>query len=158
MRKKYVIPCRCLSVVVVVVMITALMAGKKPFKNLEATDVASATVRFLPPDKTFQIQDIDELVKILNEVVVYNKDNSYNEYAGQAVVFTLFMSDGSKKEIMEYSPFIVVDGTGYKAEHKSCTSLDIYANEIKNEESIGADDISTKIKKLRCRTCTHRIC
>ena len=147
MKKKYVIPCICLFVVIGAI-ISALMAGKKPFNNLETTEVASATVRLLPSDKTFQIEDTDELVELLKDVVVYNKDDSYNEYAGQAVVFTLFMSDGSKKEITEYSPFIVVDGTGYKAEYKSCQSLNCYAIEIKNKESIGADDSSAIIESI----------
>ena len=148
MKKLYLIPCICLFVVVGVMILVYLMNGKKPFKTLEATDIDSATVRLLPPEKTFQIKDIDELVEILKEVVVYNKDDSYNEYAGQAVIFTLFMSDGSKKEITEYSPFIVVDGTGYKAEKKSCTALELYANEIKDEESIDANDISTKVENI----------
>ena len=30
--------------------------------------------------------ETEELVSYLNEVVIYNKDNSYTEYAGQAVI------------------------------------------------------------------------
>ena len=37
----------------------------------------------------------------LNEVVIYNKDNSYTEYAGQAVIFTLSLADGSQVEIID---------------------------------------------------------
>lgn len=132
-KKNYLIPCICIFVVSVIII--ALMTGKKAFKNLESTDVISSTVRLLPPDKTFQIKDTDELVKILNGVVVYYKDNSYNEYAGQANVYTLFMADGSKKEIIECSPFIVVDGIGYRAKHKSCIFLDTIANRAKYEVS-----------------------
>ena len=49
---------------------------------------------------TIQISETEELASYLNEVVIYNKDNSYTEYAGQAVSFTLSLADGSQVEII----------------------------------------------------------
>lgn len=72
-----------------------LFSGQRPFKDLEATDITSANVRLSPPDTTIQISETEELVSYLKEVVIYNKDNSYTEYAGQGAVFTLFLADGS---------------------------------------------------------------
>lgn len=82
-----------------------LFSAHRPFKDLEAADITSASVRLSPPDTTIQIVETEELVSYLNEVVIYNKDNSYTEYAGQAVIFTLSLADGSQVEITAYNPF-----------------------------------------------------
>ena len=84
-----------------------LFSAHRPFKDLEAADITSASVRLSPPDTTIQIVETEELVSYLNEVVIYNKDNSYTEYAGQAVIFTLSLADGSQVEIIAYNPFIL---------------------------------------------------
>ena len=54
-----------------------LFSGHRPFKNLTAEDITSANVRLSPPDTTIQISETEELASYLNEVVIYNKDNSY---------------------------------------------------------------------------------
>ncbi len=107
---------------------------KKPFGNLKASDMKSATVCLSPPGKTIQITELEELADCLNDIIIYNKDNSYNEYNGQAVVFTLVMADGTPTEIMEYNPFFVIDGVGYKTEYEPCEALNRYANGLLNEE------------------------
>ena len=65
---------------------------------------------------------------------VYNKDNSYTEYAGQAVIFTLSLADGSQVEIIAYNPFIIIDGIGYKCKYEPCEALNHYANELMTRE------------------------
>ena len=117
----------CLIVIGIVVF---AFSGRKPYKNLEASDLVSATVHLAPPDKTIQITEMEELVTYLNEVVIYNEDNSYMEYSGQAVIFTLTMADGSQEEIMAYNPFIVINGTGYKTKYEPCEKLNHYANKL----------------------------
>lgn len=107
-----------------------VFSGQKPYKNLRAEDIASATVYLAPPDKTIQIVEIKELVTYLNEIVIYSEDNSYTEYDGQAVIFTLTMFDGSQEEIMVYSPFVVINGTGYKTKYEPCEKLNRYANQL----------------------------
>ena len=106
--------------------------GKKPYKDLDAAQIVSAKVLLTPPDKTIEIENIQELVEYLNDVVVYNEDNSYTEYAGQGVVFTLTMVDGTQTDIMAYNPFIVIDGIGYKTKYEPCEALNSYANELLN--------------------------
>ena len=66
----------------------------------------------------------------MNDVVIYQQDNSYTEYAGQAAAFTLTMTDGTQTEITAYSPFLVIDGVGYKTKHEPCEALSRYANEL----------------------------
>ena len=117
------------------VSVTALLIGrgKKPYKNLDASQIISATVWLTPLDKRIQIAEIEELAEYLKDVVIYKKDNSYTEYAGQGVTFTLTMSDGTQTQIMAYNPFLVIDGIGYKTKYEPCEALNSYANRLLNE-------------------------
>ena len=47
-----------------------LFSAHRPFKDLEAADITSASVRLSPPDTTIQIVETEELVSYLNEVVM----------------------------------------------------------------------------------------
>ena len=109
--------------------------GKRPYKNLDASQIVSASVSLTPLDRTVQIADAAELAEYLKDVVIYNKDNSYTEYDGQAVVFTLTMDDGTQTQIMAYSPFLVIDGVGYKTKYEPCNALNNYANSLLNREN-----------------------
>lgn len=114
-----------------------LFSGHRPFKNLTAEDITSANVRLSPPDTTIQIsetEELEELASYLNEVVIYNKDNSYTEYVGQGAIFTLSLADGSQVEIIEFNPFIIIDGTGYKCKYEPCEALNNYANGLMSRE------------------------
>ena len=106
-----------------------------PYQDLNASDVVSAAVHLSPPDQTVQITDIEELVSYLNEVVIYKEDQSYTEYSGQAVTFTLTMADGSQEEITAYDPFIIINGTGYRTKYEPCEQLNRYANKLLNAGS-----------------------
>ncbi|MCI5774850.1 MAG: hypothetical protein MR210_09840, partial [Erysipelotrichaceae bacterium] len=101
MKNKRFIIIGLISILVICVNIL-LFFGHKPFKDLEPSDIVSANVQLMPPDTTIQIIEIKELVSYLNEIVVYNKDNSYTEYAGQAVIFKLDMTDGFQIEVTAY--------------------------------------------------------
>lgn len=109
--------------------------GRRPYKNLDAAQLASASVQLLPPDETVQITELGELAGYLSDVVIYRKDDSYTEYAGQAVIFTLTMADGTRTSIMAYNPFLVIDGVGYRTKYEPCEALSSYANRLLNRES-----------------------
>ena len=40
------------------------------------------------------------------------------------------MTDGTQREIVAFSPFLVIDGVGYRAAHAPCEALNRYANEL----------------------------
>ncbi len=130
MRKKTMITILllCILSAVVIMIIFAVVGGRKPYKDLEAVQIESATVQLSPPDKTIQIMEIKELVDLLKDVVIYNEDHSYTEYSGQGVTFTLVMTDGTQTSIMAYNPFLVIDGVGYKTKYEPCEALNHYAN------------------------------
>lgn len=108
--------------------------GERPFRELEEADIASATVQLTPPDKTIRITDIEELVGYLRDAVIYEEDSSYTECSGQAVIFSLVMTDGTRTAVMAYNPFLVIDGTGYRTEYGPCEALNAYANRLLNSE------------------------
>ncbi len=135
MRKRtMVISLICILLAVFTMIIFVFASGRKPYKDLEAAQIVSATVQLPPPGKTIQITETKELVDLLKDVVIYNKDNSYTDYSGQGVTFTLVMIDGTQTSIMEYNPFLVIDGASYKTKYEPCEALNHYANRLLEEE------------------------
>lgn len=118
----------CILSVTIIMIVFAVISGRKPYKNLDTSQIVSAVVRLTPPGETIQITEMTELVNLLKDVVIYNEDNSYTEYCGQGVIFTLTMTDGTQTSIMAYNPFLVIDGVGYKTKYEPCEALNQYAN------------------------------
>ena len=132
-KKRFLMIIICVAAVICIVGINYI--GRKPFKSLKSSDIVSATVLLEPPDETIVITDVSELVADLNEVVIYNRNQSYHNYVGQAVTFTLIMSDGTQMKVMAYNPFIVINGTGYKTKYEPCEKLNQYANRLMDEKN-----------------------
>ncbi len=131
-KKRFLIAAVCIAMLAVASALALSAMGRKPYKNLDAKEIVSAKVLLTPPDKTIEIPDIPELVEYLREVVIYREDNSYTEYAGQGVTFTLTMADGTETKIMAYNPFLIIDGVGYRTKYEPCEALNGYANELLN--------------------------
>ena len=110
------------------------VTGTRPLKDLAAGDIQSAQVELFPPDVTIQLtkQEIDRLVPLLNQVVIYRRDDSWREYSGQMCVFTLTMADGSQITVQAYNPFLIVDGTGWRTKYEPCEALNHFANTLRN--------------------------
>ena len=106
------------------------IAGTKPYQDLTASEITSATVLLQPPDQTLQVEELDRLVALLRDVVIYEEDDLYTEYEGQAVTVQLTMSDGTQTSITAYNPFLIIDGIGYRTEYEPCETLNRYANEL----------------------------
>lgn len=103
---------------------------KNPFKDLNAADIASATVTLNPPGQTIHIQDTEMLASLLRDVVIGKKDDTWGQSNGQSVRFTLTMTDGTQLEVIAYNPFIAIDGVGYQCEYRPCEALSNYANAL----------------------------
>ena len=134
-KKMLIVIFTCILLIGIVIVFYYDVGEKKPFKDLEPSEIVSATVRLTPPDITIQIEDIEELTGYLKNVVIYNEDNSYTEYSGQGVIFKLQLSDGIQTEVMAYNPFFVIDGVGYKTKYEPCQAFNAYANRLLNNEN-----------------------
>lgn len=134
MRKKIFILCIVVIGLAFIFIIKSNL-GSKPFKNLTMNEIKEVTVKLLPPNvtKSLNKEEILKLTEILNDVVIYNKDNSYTEYNGQAVIYTIVKKDGSELEINAYNPFLIIDGVGYKTKYEPCEELNALGNSINGE-------------------------
>lgn len=119
-----------LALAIILLCLSGDIFGKRPFKNLDGADIVSAAVELMPPDVKLEIPDKEKLAELLRSVVIYRQDDSYKDYAGQAAVFTLIMEDGTAVEITDYTPFVIIDGVGYKAKYEPCEALNSYANAL----------------------------
>ncbi len=131
-KKRFIMMIICVVAIIYIVSINFI--GRKPFKKMKSSDIVSATVLLEPPNETIVITDVSELVADLNDVVIYNRNQSYHNYVGQGVTFTLTMSDGTQMKVMAYNPFIVINGIGYKTKYEPCEKLNRYANRLLDEE------------------------
>lgn len=112
-----------------------LLAGsffveQRPFRGLEAGEITAASVHLFPPDVTVDLEpaEIETLAELLREVRLTHRDDSYTEYSGQAVVFTLTMADGTVTEAVAYAPFFIIDGVGYRTAYEPCEALNRFGN------------------------------
>ena len=110
----------------------ALLPLRRPFRDLP--EITAATVELLPPGDTISLSaaEIDTLTELLGDVRVSRRDGSYTEYEGQAVIFTLTLTDGTVTEVNVYSPFLILDGVGYRASHKPCQALSAFGNQLRS--------------------------
>lgn len=106
--------------------------GKQPFKNLSADEVEQIEVQLRPPDVTFTLNEDQKTkaVSLLRDIVVYYPDFSAGRYGGQAVIFTITKTDGSKSEVNVFTPFVFLNGFPYHGEYDPCEALNQFANEL----------------------------
>lgn len=131
MKKRNILP----VIFTCTLIICVVMSGRRPFRNLEASDIVSANVFLIPPEETIQITDLSELASLLGDVVVYHRDSSHYKYAGQGVTFTLTMSDDTQVTVTVFTPFVIIDGVGYRAKYEPCEALNSYANRLLDNEA-----------------------
>ena len=133
-------------------------AGERPFADLEASDLQRATVTLSPPDETYHVVELKELVGYLQDLVIYEEDESYTEYAGQAAIYTLTMADGTERTVTAYNPFLIVDGVGYRTKYEPCNALNQLANDIAgNTSSQMVLEEPPRLDVVSDNTCTETL-
>lgn len=137
MKKNVLIPALCVFTLVGGLLAWKFLIGAKPLKRLRAEEVASAAVELYPPNVTLSLtqEDIAHLIPILNKISIYQRDDSYVEYNGQAVIFTLTKTDGTQLRVQAYNPFIVIGGVGYRTKYEPCEELNQLGNDKLRELS-----------------------
>ena len=112
-----------------------LFWGRRPFRDLEAADITAASVTLMPPDVTLELDEaeIKTLAELLGDLRITWPDQSYTEYAGQAVQFTVTFADGTETELTDCNLFLIIDGTGWRTAYGPCEALNRFANELLRE-------------------------
>lgn len=134
-RKRHILIGGAVLAVLLALAAGLLFWGRRPFRDLEAADIAAASVTLMPPDVTLELDagEIETLAKLLGDLRITRPDQSYTEYAGQAVQFAVTFADGTETEVMEYNPFLILDGTGYRTAYEPREALNSFANELLRE-------------------------
>ena len=116
----------------VLLLVLTLAVSRRPFRDLESSDIRSVAVELLPPDVTIQLDrdEIDALASLLREVRVTRRDDSYTGYDGQAVRFTLTLTDGGTSTITAYNPFLIIDGQSWRTAYGPCEALNAFGNRL----------------------------
>ncbi|MCD7903112.1 MAG: hypothetical protein LUF91_05010 [Oscillospiraceae bacterium] len=130
MKKKFwrfVDPC---LILLALITLCSVCSEKKPFRNLDAAEIVSASVWLSPPDETVPIMNLNESADYLHEIVIYQEDNTYTMYEGQGCVLTMTKTDGTRLQVMAYNPFVIIDSVGYKCRYEPCDALCRYANRL----------------------------
>ena len=128
LQKRYLLMGGAVLAILLTLAAGLLFWGRRPFRGLEAADIAAATVLVGPPDVTLELDagEIETLADLLADVRITRPDQSYSEYAGQTVLFTVTMADGT-------AAFLIIDGTGWRTAYAPCEALNRFANELLRE-------------------------
>ena len=134
-RKRHILIGGAVLAVLLALAAGLLFWGRRPFRGLEAADIAAATVLVAPPDVTLELDagEIETLAELLRDLRITRPDQSYTEYTGQAVQFTVTFADGTEAEVMDYNPFLIIDGTGWRTAYGPCEALNNFANDLLRE-------------------------
>lgn len=134
-KRRILVVVAVLAAVFVVAFAKDRLIGQKPFRSWKEADIDQVELTLTPPDQSFELTgaEVGELLPLLQQVVLYQRDDSYTDYAGQTVVFDVILRDGSTIQIWEYNPFVIIDGEGYRAKYEPCEALNAFANQMLGE-------------------------
>lgn len=134
-RKRHILIGGAVLAVLLALAAGLLFWGRRPFRDLEAANISAASVTLMPPDVTLELDagEIETLAELLRDLRITRPDQSYTEYTGQTVLFTLTMTDGTKTSVGAFNPFLIIDGTGYRTAYEPCEALNRFANELLRE-------------------------
>ena len=129
MKKRWI----AILLVICAVLLTAAVTRQRPLRDLRAADITAASVTWTPPGTTVQVQDLQALASALQKITVYCPDDSYTQYTGQTVAFTLFMADGAQLTVTESAAKGIygINGTGWRVQEASCRELTRLANALR---------------------------
>lgn len=134
-RKRHILIGGAVLAILLALAAGLLFWGRRPFRDLEAADISTASVTLMPPDVTLELDEaeMETLAELLRDLRITRPDQSYTEYIGQAVQFTVTFADGTETEVMDYNPFLIIDGTGWRTAYGPCEALNNFANDLLRE-------------------------
>ena len=108
---------------VILLYISGKDSKEYPFKDLKMDDIEKVELLVRLPNTVNEITDdklVQKLIDILNRVVIYEEDDSWGEYYGQYIQYTITKKNGESITIGAFNPFLTIDGIGYKTKYQPC--------------------------------------
>lgn len=135
MRKKRIIILCSIIILAVLIILIKSFVGTHPFKHMKAVEIKNVSVWVIPPDTIIELteEEIRELVHILHNVKIYNRSWKHMFSGGQSCIFTITYNDGEAIEINAFTPSVIINGKGYRAEYEACDNLNQFANNLIKE-------------------------
>ena len=129
MKKKWIL---ILSIGALVVLGAVLLLthdfGAKPFADLKAEDLASAQVEYY--NWTKEVKDKDELVRLLQEIMIYREHRNWQNLSGAPTVVKLTYQDGHTAILRNLNTIFVIDDVGYKTQYRPAYELSEYIYDL----------------------------
>lgn len=145
MDKRKVIQCICVGICVVLLGLGSVgyirydKSAKHPFTSRELSKVERVSVIFGAYEPYYLSEEEEEqFLELLEDVVIYERDNTYREYTG--VGFTSFgieKTNGKTIYIQASNPFFIINDVGYRTKYEPCDEISRFGYEI----------VHSKIKK-----------
>ena len=114
--------------------LAVLFSGSRPNKNLTASDITYAEAYMITNNGTklqSQLTDYETLAALLREISVGRKDLACAPVNGgcDVTTFALILMDGTCYDIAVKSPYVSINGQGFRAKRKPCEALEHYGLE-----------------------------
>ncbi len=101
----------------------------QPFKELKTEDVRFVTLTAYNEGYGFGIDDkyVDELVKLINDVKIYEQDDSWKGHQAVGYEFYIERDDCVIIKLVTFEGFLIINGTAYKSEYEPSKALTEFA-------------------------------
>ena len=112
--------------------LVVLFSGSRPYKNLTAPDITYAEAYMITDNGTelqAQLTDHETLAALLCGVSVGRKAAFGPAVNGSDLTFALILADGTCYDIAVKSPYVSINGQGFRAKSKPCDALEHYGLE-----------------------------
>lgn len=113
--------------------------GSHPFASLKPEELVSAKLYLFPEEQTLSITDpalLSDLAALLNDLAIYEVDESAGDREGSLMEFTLTLADGTTRNVGCINPSLWVDGTGYQTESSSCEALASFGRSLAGGDAL----------------------
>lgn len=136
MKRKFLIIAAIVLAVVLLVSVGFSVIGRRPFKNMKVEDIKSISIHLWPPNETMELsqEEIEELVRLLQQVKIYTPSWLHLASGGQSNIMTITYQDGSVKEVNQFGSTLIIDGQGYRAEYEANNAINKFANRLFDTE------------------------
>ena len=119
----FLIVCLILSVYFYITKI-----GRRPFADLQTSDIKQAYIlhTFYPNAAPYPLnqEDTETLVAVLQEIVFYQRDNTYMDWDGCSFTALIIeTTEGEVWECYERNPFFIINGEGRRTKYKPSDNL-----------------------------------